>query len=218
MLAAPSWIPTDELPTTAKGQRTRQRILKAAEVLFNNQGYNSVGVNEIVEKAGVSIGTFYRYFEHREHLFVVLLGEVLWSMYRASRGVWQESESFERNFKATSLAYLTAYWENRKLLNAADEIVASSDAVRRMWWGLRRDLYGHMAHRVAEDQARSSLKALDTQLLTRALGAMTDEYARRAFSAEEYGRASRSDVERASDVLGEIWFRSIFGSGTAPTK
>ncbi len=218
MAIAPSWVPAAELPLTPKGQRTRQRILKAAEGLFANQGYNSVGVNEIVDKAGVSIGTFYRYFEHREHLFVVLLGEVLWSMYRASQGVWQESETFERNFQATSLAYLTAYWENRKLLNAADQIAATSDQVRRMWWGLRRDLYGRIAERVAQDQAKSSLKPLDTQILTRALGAMTDEYARRAFAAEEYGRVSRADVETAARILGEIWFRSIFGSDSGRTK
>lgn len=46
----------------------RAKIYDTAIDLFKEYGYEAVKITEICEKAGVSIGTFYRYYETKDHL------------------------------------------------------------------------------------------------------------------------------------------------------
>jgi AcrR family transcriptional regulator len=47
---------------------TRQQILNTAGQLFAERGYEMVGINEIIEKAGVAKATFYSNFKSKEKL------------------------------------------------------------------------------------------------------------------------------------------------------
>jgi len=56
-------------PLTARGRRTRQKLLQAAESLFGAKGFHGTSVVDITRKAGVGQGTFYLYFESKEEVF-----------------------------------------------------------------------------------------------------------------------------------------------------
>ena len=74
------------LPRTARGQRTRQALLDAAEQVFGELGYHRAGIVEITQKAGVALGTFYLYFPDKHAVFVDLvrtLNETLRATIRA---------------------------------------------------------------------------------------------------------------------------------------
>lgn len=64
------------LPVTARGQRTRERILRAAEEIFGDKGFERASVAEIAGKAGVALGTFYIYFPDKKSAFVELIDEL----------------------------------------------------------------------------------------------------------------------------------------------
>ncbi len=49
-------------PQQARSRKTRERIVKAAESLFETKGYESTTSSAIARRAGVSVGTFYLYF------------------------------------------------------------------------------------------------------------------------------------------------------------
>jgi len=51
----------------------RQRLIEAALTLINEGGYNALRIEDIAERAGLSVGTFYLYFEGKSHLFVHLV-------------------------------------------------------------------------------------------------------------------------------------------------
>jgi AcrR family transcriptional regulator len=55
-----------------RGEKTRQRLLDAGASVLPARGYHDTRVDDIVEAAGVSHGTFYRYFEHKDDFFRVL--------------------------------------------------------------------------------------------------------------------------------------------------
>lgn len=57
---------TPGAPKTARGARTRAKILKAAEEAFGSFGYHQAGVSDITRLAGVAQGTFYTYFASKE--------------------------------------------------------------------------------------------------------------------------------------------------------
>jgi AcrR family transcriptional regulator len=54
---------------TARGQRTRRRLLEAAERVFADVGYHEASIVKITEAAGVGQGTFYLYFESKKAVF-----------------------------------------------------------------------------------------------------------------------------------------------------
>jgi AcrR family transcriptional regulator len=57
------------LPLTARGQRTRQALLDAAEKVFGELGYHNAGIVEITQAAKVALGTFYLYFPDKRTIF-----------------------------------------------------------------------------------------------------------------------------------------------------
>src|ERR1700685_2991223 len=53
-----------------------QEILEAAFVQFSRNGYAMTTLDQIAERAGVTKGTIYVYFENKEHLFISMVREV----------------------------------------------------------------------------------------------------------------------------------------------
>jgi AcrR family transcriptional regulator len=53
----------------------RRRILEAADGLIHELGFPSLRIEQIVERAGLSIGTFYLYFESKDDMFINLVLE-----------------------------------------------------------------------------------------------------------------------------------------------
>lgn len=56
-----------------RSRRSYQALLDAAEHLFSSQGYDAVGTPEIAQRAGVSVGTFYRYFEDKHEVYLEIM-------------------------------------------------------------------------------------------------------------------------------------------------
>ncbi len=56
----------------ARGERTRLALLLAGAEVLPARGYHEARVDDIVEAAGVSHGTFYRYFDSKDDFFRVL--------------------------------------------------------------------------------------------------------------------------------------------------
>lgn len=80
------------IPRTPKQQRsvqTKNRIMKAAFTLFSQKGIHGTNSKEIVEKAGVSIGSFYSYFKNKKTLLLEILEDYLDQTYLT---VWKDME------------------------------------------------------------------------------------------------------------------------------
>lgn len=55
------------------GSSARERILDAAYELFSHRGIRAVGVNEVIERAGVATATLYRHFPSKDQLVLAFL-------------------------------------------------------------------------------------------------------------------------------------------------
>ena len=56
-----------------KGDRSRQRILDAAEQVFAEHGFHTASIVKITEAAGLAQGTFYLYFASKQAVFEQVL-------------------------------------------------------------------------------------------------------------------------------------------------
>jgi AcrR family transcriptional regulator len=59
----------------SQGRRTMRKLLDAAMIAFDNRGYHATRVNDIVDIAKTSHGTFYLYFSNKEDLLRSLVTE-----------------------------------------------------------------------------------------------------------------------------------------------
>ena len=54
--------------STAKGRKTRDKILLAAAELFHRRGVNGTSVDEVLAKCGAGKSQFYHYFKSKDAL------------------------------------------------------------------------------------------------------------------------------------------------------
>ena len=60
---------------TPQQQERRARIVAAGLALLRREEYERIQMRDVAEEAGVAIGTVYRYFQSKEHLFAEVLTE-----------------------------------------------------------------------------------------------------------------------------------------------
>lgn len=63
-------------PKTNRGLQTRNKLLRSAEHIFGKNGYHNTSIIEITQRAGVSLGNFYTYFESKYQIFECLIWEM----------------------------------------------------------------------------------------------------------------------------------------------
>jgi len=86
----------ESLPIATREAPARRRILDTAYDLFSRRGIRAVGIDEVVERAGVAKATLYRHFPSKEALALAFLvrREQLWTKR------WVEAEARKRGATA----------------------------------------------------------------------------------------------------------------------
>ncbi len=93
----------------------RDRLFRAALVLFASRGFNATTVEDVTKAADVAKGTFFNYFPTKEHLLTAF-GEMRLDTLRAARIQAQNGEKATRDVLCTLLADLAAEpWGSRAM-------------------------------------------------------------------------------------------------------
>jgi AcrR family transcriptional regulator len=85
---------TDLLEPRTEPRRRRkaerpQEILEAAFAQFSRNGYATTTLEQIAERAGVTKGTIYVYFENKEHLFISMVREFTKAAHETVQGMYE---------------------------------------------------------------------------------------------------------------------------------
>jgi AcrR family transcriptional regulator len=147
-------------PSQARAQRTVEAILEGAARVFRERGFGAT-TNHIAIKAGVSVGTLYEYFPHKQALLVALAERHLES---AERGI--------------GLALTAEHSDTATLLASLQQAIVTSQRYPSQAIAL-----------VHEGALAASLRTRAAALRAQVLAALT-ERARRAGHAEPELRAS----------------------------
>ena len=91
-------------PRTARGEKTRRKLIEAAEHVFSSYGYHEASVSRITEVAGVGQGTYYLYFDSKLAIFNELVEDlnqrVRHAMSEGARGAASRLEAERAGFAA----------------------------------------------------------------------------------------------------------------------
>src|SRR5579871_339918 len=64
-----------------RSRRSYDALVEAATALFAQHGYDAVGTPEIATRAGVSVGTFYRYFDDKHEVYLEIMRRTMVETY-----------------------------------------------------------------------------------------------------------------------------------------
>lgn len=95
----PKLVSSPPLPEalTASQRARRDRIVEAGLDLLRSRDYDHIQVKEVAEQAGVALGTVYRYFQSKEHLFAEVFAHwASWLRTNVDRRPLQGSTNAER--------------------------------------------------------------------------------------------------------------------------
>ena len=190
-----------------RGLRSRERLKRAAREVLNEQGYRSLRVQDVTERAGVATGLFYRYFhdlreivaEIAEDFFAELLEDVdpVAAIEHRYDWIYGNLRNVVRRFA-----------RNPGILACLFGLAGDYDEFDRIWkenahaWNLR----------VAEFVRRETdCHAVQARRIAFTLGAMTEGVIYQALI-----RRTEDLIEFAghpddiADVMATMWHRAIF--------
>src|SRR6201996_7653525 len=83
-----------------------QEILEAAFVEFSRCGYAVTTLDKIAERAGVTKGTIYVYFENKEHLFISMVREFTKTKMEMMQGMLESHEGSTADLLGAQFSYI----------------------------------------------------------------------------------------------------------------
>ncbi|EPM9335700.1 bile-regulated transcriptional regulator BrtA, partial [Listeria monocytogenes] len=94
-----------------------QRIIKSAKEVFQKQGYLKTSVQDMVDAAGISKGTFYNYFTSKEELAIVIFKQEYSVLHQRLEYTMAQDGAKKDNFTECLKIIIHFYTENGEILN-----------------------------------------------------------------------------------------------------
>lgn len=103
----------------SKRNRTREKLLIAAQELLLEGGFSALGIQALTERADVALGTMYNYFRTREEVadavVEILLGAFLQAMQRISKDLTDPAAIVSASMRQT-LYWMTPHSDFGKII------------------------------------------------------------------------------------------------------
>jgi AcrR family transcriptional regulator len=172
---------TNRKPAGPAADDVRERILQTASALFYREGARAVGVDLVVERAGVAKTSLYRHFQTKDDLIGAFLQ-------REDEEFWQQWDSVAQRHRADAQAELDAHmrWIGERVarknyrgcpqLNVAAEFPAPEHPARRVAVSHKRELRRRLSG-IAERLSVPHPDRLAAQLLLLLNGAFVSSQA-----------------------------------------
>lgn len=156
---------TLQTPATERGERTRQKLLAAAEEEFGQRGFHTASINSITNRAGVAQGTFYLYYRSKDEVFRALVEHMSRNMRRHLSNAIEEAPDRLEAEKLGLRAFLEFSRQRANLYRIVLESQFVDPQVHRWYFDTLADGY---AERLAAAQERGEVRAGDprTQALS----------------------------------------------------
>lgn len=112
-------------PRSRKGVRTRARLLQAAKEIFERDGFLDARISDIAERAGLSHGSFYHYFDSKEEVFREVAEAVEDSLTEPMYGVVLDPNSHatpQERIREAIRRHLESYRREAKIMGVIEQV------------------------------------------------------------------------------------------------
>ena len=192
--------PQSERARRAREKR-RKELLDAATTVFASKGYWTASISDIIEAAGVARGSFYRYFDSKQQIFVAIVDqfreeEKLLVQQLDQLSASPQKDDFQKKVRIGICSWLEFYHRN---LAAAKIVVQDANMIDtgagRKREDLRRSVRAALA-RMTLSRQRSGVfhRRISPNLAAHFLLGMFDEMAAGCLE-----RARKADLPRLAE-------------------
>lgn len=107
-------------------EEKRNKILDVAIVEFAENGFVSANINSIANEAGISVGSLYKYFDHKEDLFLTIIHYGVETLKTILGGIIAEEEPLDTRIEKIIKAIQKYSRENEHLTKLYNEMATES--------------------------------------------------------------------------------------------
>jgi AcrR family transcriptional regulator len=190
-------MPAEMARTTVRHtrQESRERIVRAVELLVRKRAYSELTVDEVMSEAGLGRTIFYRHFDDLGDLLMRSSREAIDELFEAQSNLVAARPG---DVRGALVAAAEVYQRHGPLLRCVREAAAVDGRIADGYAAMR-DRFDHLAEQSLRQVLGDGGHA-DLAETARALNLMNETYLTEAF-----GRKPRVSPETAVQTLVEIW-------------
>jgi AcrR family transcriptional regulator len=190
---------------TAKGRKTRKRILEGARRAFEKRGnYIETRLTDIAQEAGVAYGSLYTYFDSKESLFREMVDQIEADAYDAVRSSYRGDDPLKR-IESANLNFHRRYKENVQIQTVIEQSASIYPEFREFRRRLRQPFVDRIQSNISRLQVQGlARRDIDARTAAHALVSMIDN-----FHYVWLVLGEPFDEETAIRTINDIWIASI---------
>src|SRR3954462_3858189 len=205
-------------PRSRKGVQTRARLVDAAKQIFEENGFLEARISDIAERAGLSHGAFYHYFDSKEQIFreiaEMLDDELAEPMDSVILVPGSSAEPHER-LQIALRQHLEHYREEARIMGVIEQVSRYDDHVAAVR-SARNERHREQIERSIRGMQRRGIAdtSLDSKIAAAALGSMVERFAEMALAQGQLN----CKLDDAADTLARLFVNALQMKGTKPKR
>ena len=205
-------------PRSRKGVQTRARLLDAAKEIFREDGFLEARISDIAERAGLSHGAFYHYFDSKEQIFREIaetlddrLSEPMENIVLAHT---TSASPRERLFGALH-GHLECYQDEAQMMGVIEQVARYDEHVGAVRASRSRTHREDIEASIRRLQRRGLAdRTLEPAIAAAALGSMVERFAEMWLAQDQID----CDLEDAAQTLAGLFVNGLQLEDRGPTK
>lgn len=194
---------------TPRGEATRALLVRSAQQIFERDGFLGTRITDITSAAGAATGSFYRYFNDKEDVFLAVVDEL------AHEGLLAPSLDFLGDAEDVVFAeildhhrsYLETYFRNARMMRVIEEVTNINERLLHARTARAQSYIARNVEVVTKLQAEGRADpALDPLIAGRTLSVMVSRAAYVTFVLEEEGQDS---IGPLAETLTRLWVNAL---------
>jgi len=204
-------------PRSRKGEQTRARLLDAAKEIFEENGFLDARISDIAERAGLSHGAFYHYFDSKEQIFreiaEMLDDELAEPMDSVIFSQGSSADPHER-LQTALRQHLERYRDEARIMGVIEQVSRYDAHVNAARMGSQKHFAERSERAIRRLQKQGLADArVDPAIAADALGAMVARFAE-LWLVQGY---REFDFESAAEQLTLLWGNAL-GLASEPRR
>jgi AcrR family transcriptional regulator len=213
-LSAWSGATEQPAPKNKRGERTRLQLIESATRAFIRQGYVDCSVEDIIQEADISRGTFYAHFKSKKAVFAAIIGQSIEGRLTATDVSHVDVPLVRDRIELSVRLFLDSFHRAQGLSMVIEQAAYHDPSFRRIRLIIRDSFARRIAKGIRRQQARGIADAeIDPAEAGLAIVSMMTYYAQ-----TELGWRDRQPSEEMVELLTRFWVRGIGLQEDAPVS
>ncbi|WP_410982785.1 TetR/AcrR family transcriptional regulator [Bacillus cereus] len=187
---------------------TRDKLLKSAQIVFLQHGFQKTTISQIIKHAETGYGTAYVYFKNKDDLLIVLMEDVMNRFYQiAERSFFPKTKKEAHSMIQNQVrAFLQLAKEEKNMLQVMEEAIGASIEVHNKWNEIRKRFVSHIMQDITYSQENELARnELNKEIVARGWFSMNEMFLWEIVRSE-----TELDVEEIIYTLTEMYTAGLY--------